>query len=147
MHLPLLAELQHRRVFRALVGYAIAAFAVLQVIEPLMHGLHWPDSVISYVVAALAVGFPLVVGLAWIFDVKAAGTVLPETMLSRRLRVELLLAWVAALVAAGGLVWYMVARPHAGAPSREEALRATLDAIPPASEIRPLPSIAVPRFV
>ena len=39
MHLPLLAELQHRRVFRALVGYAIAAFAVLQVIEPLMHGL------------------------------------------------------------------------------------------------------------
>ena len=47
MHLPLLAELQHRRVFRALVGYAIAAFAVLQVIEPLMHGLHWPDSVIS----------------------------------------------------------------------------------------------------
>src|SRR2546421_6990673 len=112
MHLPLLAELQHRRVFRALVGYAIAAFAVLQVIEPLMHGLHWPDSVISYVVAALAVGFPLVVGVAWIFDVKAAG-VQAAPMRSRRLRVELLLAWVAALVGAGGLVWYMVARPHA----------------------------------
>src|SRR5438105_2334577 len=113
MQLPLLADLQRRRVFRALVGYAIVAFAVLQVIEPLMHGLRWPDSVISYVVAALAVGFPLVVGLAWIFDVKAAGTVLPEPMRSRRLRVELLLASVAALVAAGGLVWYMVARPLA----------------------------------
>ena len=147
MHLPLLAELQHRRVFRALVGYAIAAFAVLQVIEPLMHGLRWPDSVISYVVAALAVGFPLVVGVAWIFDVKAAGAVQAAPMRSRRLRLELLLAWVAALLAAGGLVWYMVARPHAVAPSREEALRATLDAIPPASEIRPLPSIAVLPFV
>src|SRR2546426_2635071 len=147
MHLPLLADLQHRRVFRALVGYAIAAFAVLQVIEPIMHGLHWPDAVISYVVAALAVGFPLVVGLAWIFDVKAAGSVQPASMRSRRLRLELLLAWVAALAAAGGMLWYVVARPRAVAPPRDEALRATLDAIPPASEIRALPSIAVLPFV
>src|SRR5438874_9685433 len=88
---PLIAELQRRRVFRALVGYGIAAFAVLQIIEPLMHGLRWPDSVISYVVAALAVGFPLVVGVAWIFDVKAAGAVQAAPMRSGRLRVELLL--------------------------------------------------------
>src|SRR6266446_8901153 len=69
--LPLLAELKRRRVFRALVGYGLAAFAVLQISEPIMHGLHWPDSVLSYVVAALAVGFPVVVSLAWIFDVRA----------------------------------------------------------------------------
>jgi hypothetical protein len=37
--LPLFAELKRRRVFRALVGYGIAAFAVLQIIEPVMHGL------------------------------------------------------------------------------------------------------------
>ena len=30
------SELKRRRVFRALVGYAIAAFAILQVIEPVM---------------------------------------------------------------------------------------------------------------
>jgi len=147
MHLPLLADLQRRRVFRALVGYAIVAFAVLQVIEPIMHGLHWPDAVISYVVAALAVGFPVVVGLAWIFDVKAAGTVQPGPMRPRRLRLDLLLASVAALVAAGGMVWYVVTRPRAVAPSRDEALRATLDTIAPASDIRPLPSIAVLPFV
>ena len=34
-------ELKRRRVVRALVGYGIAAFAVLQIIEPIMHGLHW----------------------------------------------------------------------------------------------------------
>src|SRR5437870_7452902 len=65
----LISELKRRRVIRALIGYGIAAFAVLQIIEPIMHGLHWPDSVLSYVVAALALGFPLVVTLAWIFDV------------------------------------------------------------------------------
>src|SRR3989442_13453261 len=69
MHVPLLAELKRRRVFRALIGYGIAAFAVLQIIEPVTHGLHWPEPVLSYVVVALAAGFPIVVALAWIFDV------------------------------------------------------------------------------
>jgi hypothetical protein len=66
--------LYRRRVFRALVGYGIAAFALLQIIEPVMHGLHWPDAVLSYTVVALALGFPLVVTLAWIFDVREAGS-------------------------------------------------------------------------
>jgi len=70
MSVPLWGELKRRRVFRALVGYAVAAFAVLQVIEPVMHGLHCPDGVLSYVVVALAAGFPIVVTLAWIFDVQ-----------------------------------------------------------------------------
>ncbi len=69
MPLALLAELKRRRVFRALIGYGIVTFAVLQIIEPVMHGLHWPDAVLSYVVVALALGFPIVVTLAWIFDV------------------------------------------------------------------------------
>jgi len=60
-----------RTLIRALVGYGIAAFAVLQIIEPVMQGLHWPDAVLSYVVVGLAVGFPVVVTLAWIFDVNA----------------------------------------------------------------------------
>lgn len=58
MSLPLLAELQRRCVFRALVGCGIAAFAMLQIVEPVMHGLHWPEAILSYVVVALAVGFP-----------------------------------------------------------------------------------------
>ena len=65
------AELKRRRVFRALVAYGIAAFAVLQIIEPIMHGAHWPEIVLSYVVAGLAAGFPIVITLAWVFDVKA----------------------------------------------------------------------------
>ncbi len=56
MPLALLAELKRRRVVRALVGYGVAAFAVLQIIEPVMHGLHWPDEALSYFVAALALG-------------------------------------------------------------------------------------------
>ena len=32
------AELKRRRVVRTLVGYGIASFAVLQIVEPVMHG-------------------------------------------------------------------------------------------------------------
>ena len=35
-----------------------------------MHGLHWPEAVLSYVVVALAIGFPVVIALAWAFDVR-----------------------------------------------------------------------------
>ena len=42
-----------------LVGYGIVSFAVLQVIEPIMHALHLPEVTLTYVVLALAVGFPV----------------------------------------------------------------------------------------
>src|SRR5215471_19257608 len=64
------AELKRRRVFHALVGYGIAAFAALQIIEPVMHRRHWPETILSYVVAALAAGFPIVISLAWVFDMR-----------------------------------------------------------------------------
>lgn len=115
----LLAELKRRRVFRALVGYGIAAFAVLQIIEPVMHGLHWPDVVLSYVVVALAIGFPIVVTLAWIFDVS-------EGRLERTssvggpggARLALILLAIGALAAAPGLLWYFLLRGPHGTPAQ-----------------------------
>src|SRR5438874_12589539 len=105
----LFAELKRRRVFRALVGYGIAAFAVLQIVEPVMHGLRWPDTVLSYVVVALAVGFPIVVTLAWIFDVNQ-GRVERTGGGPGGARLVLILAGIGALAAAPGLLWYFVWR-------------------------------------
>src|SRR5258708_17231035 len=65
----LIAELKRRRVFRVLVGYGIVSFAVLQVVEPIMHALHLPDAVLTYTVLALALGFPVAVVLGWAFDI------------------------------------------------------------------------------
>jgi TolB-like protein/Tfp pilus assembly protein PilF len=129
MGLPLLAELKRRRVFRALVGYGIAAFAVLQIIEPVMHGFHWPDSVLSYVVAALAVGFPIVVTLAWIFDVNQ-GRIERTAGGPVGARLAALLIAIGLAAAAPGVGWYFFVRGVARAPSAQ-----------------PAPSIAVLPFV
>src|SRR5712692_612068 len=111
------SEFRRRRVIRALVGYGIAAFAVLQIIEPIMHGLHWPDAVLSYVVVALAIGFPIVVGLAWIFDVNAGRIerTAPAAGL-RGARLAAVLVGVGVLAASPGLYYYLVVRGGRAAP-------------------------------
>ena len=143
--IPIFAELKRRRVFRALVGYSIASFAVLQIIEPIMHGLHWPDAALSYLVVALAAGFPIVVALAWIFDVNAgrierAPKAAPGggSKYLRGFRLTLLLVGIGLLGAMPGLVYYFVL--HVGPRSAAEAPSNPLAA---ASELGTDPSIAV----
>src|SRR5215510_12861040 len=106
------AELKRRRVVRTLVGYGIASFAVLQIIEPVMHGLHWPETVLSYVVVALAAGFPIVITLAWIFDVKAGRIErsAPAAAGPRGIRLGLVLVGIGLLAAVPGLLYYFVMR-------------------------------------
>ena len=95
--------------FRALIAYGIVGFAVLQIIEPVMHGLHWPDAVLSYIVVALAAGFPVVLMLAWIFDVNE-GRIERTAGKPLRTGMALALAGVGLLVAAPGAVYYLVVR-------------------------------------
>jgi TolB-like protein/Flp pilus assembly protein TadD/predicted Ser/Thr protein kinase len=71
----LIAELRRRRVFRALLGYGIFAFAMLQVVEPVMHGLDLPGWVLRVVVVALGAGLPLTILLSWAYDLKRTGIV------------------------------------------------------------------------
>ena len=60
VHLPVVAELKRRRVFRAVVAYGAAAFALLQIIEPITPALHLPDATLTSIVVALALAFPVV---------------------------------------------------------------------------------------
>src|SRR6267378_1562253 len=119
MSAVLLAELKRRRVFRALVAYAIVVFAILQVVEPIMHGLGLPDWTLSFVIIALGLGFPVVLVLAWIFDVSAAGVertapLQPEgTARFSRARIALVVPAMALLAAAPAAVWYPVSRTGA----------------------------------
>jgi TolB-like protein/tetratricopeptide (TPR) repeat protein len=137
MALPLIAELNRRRIFRALIGYGIGAFALLQIIEPVMHGLHWPDVVLSYAVVILAFGFPVVVTLAWIFDVNAGKIertpVQPNTPAIPRGKTAIVLVGIGMLAAAPGLSWYFFWRgrtPSAGTTASVYRLPASIAVLP-----------------
>jgi Tol biopolymer transport system component len=64
--LAISAHFQGRRVFRAVLGYGVVAFALLQIIEPIMHGLHLPEATLTWALLALAVAFPIVITVAWL---------------------------------------------------------------------------------
>jgi TolB-like protein/Tfp pilus assembly protein PilF len=138
----LIAELKRRRVFRALAAYALVAFAVLQVVEPVMHGLHLPEWTLSFVVVALGVGLPIVLVLAWIFDVGPGGIQrtdtadAPDASRAAARRIAFLLAVVGAVIAAPLIAWHF-ARGRTG-----EAAPASVATRTPASA-----SVAVLPFV
>ena len=67
------AELKRRRVIRALIGWGIFSFAVLQVIEPVLHAYHLPEWSLTAVVTVLGAGFPITAVLAWVFDLSTKG--------------------------------------------------------------------------
>ena len=111
----LLAELRRRHVFRVMIGYGVFAFAVLQVTEPIMHGAHLPDWVLTVVLVALALGFPVAVILAWVYDLTAQGVKrtpsttdpgAPRFGRSRLLLPLAVSAVVLAIATAGAGAWY-----------------------------------------
>ena len=69
----LVAELRRRGVLRAVLAYAFVTFAVLQVIEPVLHGLRLPEWFLTAVIVALGLGFPVTVVVSWAFDLTLRG--------------------------------------------------------------------------
>jgi len=111
-------EMKRRRVFRALIGYGIVSFAVLQIIEPVMHGLQLPEWVLSATVVALGIGFPFTLVLAWALDLKGGRIERTGPAPSGRLLLTLVVVGLA--LGTPGVGWYFW-KSHRAAPAREES--------------------------
>ncbi len=139
----MLEEFKQRRVFRALLAFGLVAFGLLQVVEPVMHGLELPDWVLKVTVVALGVGFPITLVLAWAFDLRDAGAARVEAggagaRVPSRIGVWIwpLLAGMGLLIAAPGVIYYLSFR-NQGRPSPTNSAPAAPSG----------PSVAVLAFV
>ncbi len=70
-----LSELKHRRVYRVAVVYAGVAFIISEIVANTIGFLNLPDSFGTAVIVILIIGFPIVIGLAWAFDITDEGIV------------------------------------------------------------------------
>lgn len=61
-------ELRRRRVVRAIAVYGIVAWVVVQVADVFFPALRMPDWTVTLVAVLAVVGFPVTVGVAWVFD-------------------------------------------------------------------------------
>ncbi|MGE4063209.1 MAG: hypothetical protein AB7E79_07550 [Rhodospirillaceae bacterium] len=61
----LFAELKRRQVLRAGAAYAVASFALIEVVSNVAPALRLPDWTLSLIIVLLAVGFPIAMLILW----------------------------------------------------------------------------------
>jgi len=66
-------ELRRRNVFRTGIAYLILAWLILQVADIMLLILDAPAWILRLIVALLAIGFPIALVLAWVFEITTAG--------------------------------------------------------------------------
>ena len=68
-----LRELKHRKTDRVIIAYTATAFAILQLTPILEDALSLPAWTTTFVIIALAIGFPVVGIFSWFFDITPGG--------------------------------------------------------------------------
>ena len=71
-------KIRDRGVIKVGVAYLIAAWLILQLADVLVPALGLPETDVSWVLAALAVGFVVALVLAWLFDITPDGLQLTD---------------------------------------------------------------------
>ena len=112
---------------------------MLQVIEPIINGLHLPEWTLSFVVVTLVVSFPVVLVLAWVFDVNPGGiertrSLATEAVSHRSGTVLALAGSVVVLAGVAAVGWHFFSRSRTSAP-------------PATASLSTAPSVAVLPFV
>lgn len=79
----LITELRRRNVFRAGAAYTVLAWLVIQVADILLEAFAAPEWIMRFMVLALALGLPITLVLAWLYELTISGiqrteNVIPE---------------------------------------------------------------------
>lgn len=71
--MQILSELKRRNVFRAVIGYVVVAWLILQVIDVLSDILELPAWPSQLILLALIVGLPIVILISWLYELTPDG--------------------------------------------------------------------------
>jgi len=152
-----LAEMKRRHVVRFSIGYAAAAFVILQLAEIVFPAFEIGETGLRILVVAIALLFPPAVVLAWVFDITVEGIKRTEDLpgaTDRRLgrltpRLALL---VFTLVVVGGLAAWMAREGMLEVPQRQRRGGGPSNATPqlvaydPSAPIRSLAVLPLENF-
>ncbi len=125
------SQLKQRRVYRVAIGYAVAAWLMVQIAATVLPAFHAPEFILTDLIILLGIGFPVALVLAWAFDVTPSGIEkTPEgtgATAAKNLRYAWALGGIGLLVAVIGVGaywwWHSAKRTTASdaAPQKEAA--------------------------
>ena len=126
MNLPnFFAELKRRNVYKVAVAYAVVAWLLIQAASIVLPTFEAPAWTMKVLLAALAIGFPIAVVLAWAFEITPEGIVRAdevspnESIAHTTGRKLLALTIVLAVIAAGLMAWQLWAPKSVRVPVGE----------------------------
>jgi hypothetical protein len=107
------AELKRRNVYKVAVAYAVVAWLLLQGASIILPSFEAPAWTMRVLIAALAIGFPIAVVLAWAFEItpegiKRAEDVSPNDSITRKTGRKLIGITIAVAVVAAGLFAFRI---------------------------------------
>jgi len=152
-----LSEMKRRHVVRFSIGYAAAAFVILQLAEIVFPAFEIGETGLRILVVAIALLFPPAVVLAWVFDITAEGIKRTEDLPGGadhrpgRLTPRLALL-VFTLIIVGGLAAWMTRQGMLDAPERPRRGSGSSSAAPelvaydPSAPIRSLAVLPLENF-
>jgi len=135
-----IAELRRRRVFHAVAVYSVAAWATIEVASTVLPVFPVPDAdrLIRFLVILAVLGFPIILVLAWAFDLTAQGVQRTEAdqsaspavlqfLRSPAFRATLVLSVLLFTGGAWWVSWQLWLRPSEAVAEGETGPRETLD--------------------
>jgi TolB-like protein/Tfp pilus assembly protein PilF len=140
-------ELKRRHVWRIAVGYAVAAWLLVQVATQVFPFFNIPNWSVRLVVVVLAIGFPVAVVLAWVYEITPEGVRRTEAAdspaarpeyASRQIGRKLNAVITAVLLLAVALLgWRLLVLRHAGSSPASEAIASAQADSPYAAQRNP----------
>ncbi|MCE5232769.1 MAG: hypothetical protein ABFC67_08575 [Mizugakiibacter sp.] len=148
-----LEELKRRHVWRSAVAYAVAGWLIVQIATQVFPFFNIPNWFVRVVVILLAIGFPVAVVFAWIYEVtpegirRTAPADSPDARpahaardIGRKLNAVIMIVLVLAVALMG---WRLLALRHATPAAGSQAILAATSASPAASS--PTAAAAPPK--
>lgn len=101
----LIAELKRRRVFRVAAAYVVFAWGLLQVADILLPAMSLPESTMRLLLVALTVLFPVVVLVAWLYQVSSDGAIGEDSVPTSRVKLVAVALATSLISGALALLW------------------------------------------
>ena len=135
-------QLLRRKVIRVGAAYIVLAWVVIQVADTVLPRLGFPSWAITLTIAIAMLGFPLAVGIAWLFEATSFGKLREESNRPAPLTGRQKLVDLTAIVSVAAIIGYVAVGVIADvrkAKNREDLSIATSSSIPAANTIAVLP--------
>src|SRR5213596_3553794 len=121
------SQLKERHVVRVAIAYGVTAWLVAQIATQIFPFFEIPNWGVRLVILALLIGFPIVLALAWAFEITPEGIVrteesVPSDSSRRRTHYAFTVGIIVVTLAAIGLFAFRLSRPKpSSAPTSESA--------------------------